>query len=115
MATFDADPNARHDDVEATTDLLQVVREALHNVQKHSSASRVAVRMGRDNGHLSLTIEDDGKGFPFAGSFGLDELELLRLGPASIKRRVKSLNGELTVQSNPGHGSTIHVRVPLQN
>lgn len=115
LSTFDADPNAKHDDMEATTDILQVVREALHNVQKHSSASHVAVRMGRENNHLSLTIEDDGKGFPFAGSFELDELELLRMGPASIKRRVKSLNGELTVVSQPGRGSSLRLRVPLQN
>jgi signal transduction histidine kinase len=115
MATFDADPNARHDDLDATTDLLQVVREALHNVQKHSAASRVAVKMGRENSHLLLSIEDDGQGFPFAGAFHLDELEILRMGPASIQRRVRSMNGELTVESNPGHGSSIRVRVPLQN
>jgi signal transduction histidine kinase len=69
--------------------------------------------MARDNGHVSLQIEDDGTGFHFAGAFGLEELELLRIGPASIQRRVKSLNGELTVESRPGKGSSLRVRVPV--
>lgn len=114
-ATFDADPNARHDDLEASTDLMQIVRESLSNAQKHSSASRVAVRMSRDESHLSLTIEDDGTGFPFAGAFHLDELELLGMGPASVRRRVRSLNGDLIVESHPGRGAALRIRVPLRS
>lgn len=112
-ATFRADMEASHDDIEASTEILQMVREALTNVQKHSGASRVAVSLIRDNGTVRLLIEDDGTGFPFAGAFTLDELELLRLGPASIKRRVRSLNGALTVLSRPGEGSTVSVQVPI--
>jgi signal transduction histidine kinase len=112
-ATFDADPDARHDDVDAITDVLQIVREALHNVQKHSGASHVAVRLGRDEQFIVISVEDDGTGFPFCGAFTLDELELLGMGPASIKRRVKMLNGELMVDSQPGHGSSLRMRVPL--
>lgn len=112
-ATFDAAATARHDDLEASTDIVQIVREALNNVQKHSSASRVAVRLGRENNHLTLNIEDDGRGFPFAGTFCLEELELLGMGPASIQRRVKSLGGDLAVESIPGRGAKLRVRLPL--
>lgn len=112
-ATFRADMEASHDDIEASTELIQMVREALTNVQKHSGASRVAVTLSRENGAVRLLIEDDGTGFPFAGAFTLDELELLHLGPGSIKRRVRGLNGELTVQSRPGQGSTVSVQVPI--
>lgn len=112
-ATFHADFEASHDDIEASMDLLQVVREALNNVQKHSGASRVAITLSRGNGSVILQIEDDGTGFPFAGSFSLDELELLRLGPASIKRRIRSLNGDLVAMSHPGHGASLRIRVPL--
>ena len=111
-ATFQADPAASHDDLEATIDILQVLREALNNVQKHSAASRVAVHLGRHDSQVELDIEDDGRGFPFAGSWSLDELELLKVGPASIKRRVRSLNGDLTIDSRPGRGVGLKIRVP---
>lgn len=112
-ATFKAAPEAMHDDLEASLDIVQMVREALHNVRKHSSASRVAVSLDRADGHLALEVEDDGTGFPFAGEFTLDEMELLRMGPESIKRRVRSLNGDLRVVSRPGRGSTLRIRLPL--
>jgi signal transduction histidine kinase len=113
VTAFQAEADASHDDIEATTDLLQIVREALNNVQKHSSASRVAIHLGRRNGTIELDIEDDGTGFPFAGSFTLEELELLHMGPMSIQRRVRSLNGEMTVDSRPGRGAGLRIRVPL--
>lgn len=113
IATFKAGADAMHDDLEASLDIVQIVREALNNVRKHSSASRVAVSLDRENGLLALEVEDDGTGFPFAGEFSLEEMELLRMGPESIKRRVRSLNGDLKVVSRPGLGSTLHIRLPL--
>lgn len=112
-ATFKAGATAMHDDLEASLDIVQMVREALNNVLKHSSASRVAVSLDRGDGHLALEVEDDGTGFPFAGEFTLEEMELLRMGPESIKRRVRSLNGDLSVVSRPGRGSTLRIRLPL--
>jgi signal transduction histidine kinase len=112
-AIFQANFDATHDDLEPSMDMINIVREALHNAQKHSNASRVAVRLMREKGELRLEIEDDGRGFPFAGTFSLPELEALRLGPASIERRVRGLNGELTLESRPGRGASICVRVPL--
>jgi signal transduction histidine kinase len=112
-ATFSADADASHDDLEASTDVLQMVREALNNAHKHSGASRVAVSLAREGGLLRMTVEDDGTGFPFAGRFSLDELEALRMGPASIKRRVRAMNGEMEVESRPGKGSTLRIRIPV--
>ncbi len=112
-ATFKAGATAMHDDLDASVEIVQMVREALNNVHKHSSASRVAVSLDRDDGHLALEVEDDGTGFPFAGEFTLEEMELLRMGPESIKRRVRSLNGDLSVVSRPGRGSTLRIRLPL--
>src|SRR5712692_4679607 len=87
---------------EVSLELLQIVREALYNVQKHSSASRVAVSIAKSDNALEISVEDNGAGFPFSGKYNLDELELLRLGPMSIKRRVRTLGGDLTVDSKPG-------------
>jgi len=112
-ATFKAGPGAMHDDLEASTEIVQIVRESLNNVRKHSSASRVAVSLARDEDSLLIDIEDDGTGFPFAGAFSLEELELLRLGPQSIMRRVRGLNGDLTLSSHAGSGSQLCIRLPL--
>lgn len=98
---------------ESFLEVLQIVRESLNNVQKHSKASRVAIALSMQGEMLHIEIEDDGTGFPFSGSYELGELEALRIGPGSIKRRVRSLGGELIVNSRPGHGATLRVRIPL--
>ena len=97
---------------ESTLELLQILREALHNVQKHSKAGRVVVSLEQSGKAVELAVDDDGAGFSFSGTFNLDELDLLRLGPASIRRRVRSLGGELSIESRPGHGAGIKIRVP---
>jgi signal transduction histidine kinase len=99
---------------EASLEVLQMIREALHNVQKHAGATRVAVAMEKTDRGLEISIDDNGHGFPFAGSYSLDELDLLRLGPASLKRRARSLNAELVLESRPGRGAGLKFRVPLQ-
>jgi signal transduction histidine kinase len=99
---------------EMTTEVLQMLREALHNVQKHSGATRVAVAMEKKDRFLEISVDDNGHGFNFAGTYSLEELELLRLGPASLKRRARSLGAELSLESRPGSGAGIKVRIPLQ-
>ncbi len=96
-----------------STELLQMLREALHNVQKHAGATRVAVAMEKSAGGLEISVDDNGHGFPFSGAYSLEELELLRLGPASLKRRARSLNADMTLDSRPGRGVGLKFRVPL--
>lgn len=96
---------------EVSLELLQIVREALYNVQKHSSATRVAVSIAKSDNTLEINVEDNGAGFPFTGKYTLDELELLRLGPMSIKRRVRTLGGEMTLDSRPGQGAGLKIRL----
>jgi signal transduction histidine kinase len=98
---------------ESFLEVLQIVRESLNNVHKHSKASRVAISLTKQGELLHIEMEDDGTGFPFSGSYDLAELEMLRIGPGSIKRRVRSLGGEMTVHSRPGHGATLRIRIPL--
>ena len=100
-------------DPQTAREILQIVRESLHNVQKHSKASRVTVAIGKQDGYFEVSVADDGTGFPFAGTYSLEELELLRLGPESIRRRVRGLSGEMLLESQPGKGSGVRVRIPL--
>ena len=98
---------------DTTLEVLQMMRESLHNVQKHAGATRVAVSLEKSEKGLEISIDDNGHGFPFAGNYTLEELELLRLGPASLKRRARSLNAELMLESRPGRGAGLKFRIPL--
>ena len=94
-------------------EVLQMVREVLHNVQKHAGATHVAVALEKTDRGLEISVDDNGRGFGFVGSYSLEELELLRLGPASLKRRARSLNADLIVESRHGSGSGVKFRIPL--
>ncbi len=88
------------------------MQEGLVNVRKHSGARQVLVRLGLSNGELNMMIEDDGRGFPFTGRLSQAELEKIGKGPLIIKERVRLIEGELTIESNPGRGSRLEIRVP---
>jgi signal transduction histidine kinase len=93
-------------------ELARIVQESLVNVRKHSGAHHVLVRLAQRAGNLQLTIEDDGKGFSFSGRLSDRELELSGKGPAVIRERVRLLAGELAIESTPGHGARLEVRIP---
>jgi len=94
-------------------ELFQIYREALNNIKKHAKATHVVVKLSQDDSRLLLVVDDNGEGFSFAGRFTGDELDRLRLGPISIKERTRTVNGVLTVESNPGHGARLTIEVPL--
>ncbi len=93
-------------------ELARIVQESLVNVRKHSGAHHVLVRLAQRAGNLQLTVEDDGKGFSFSGRLSDLELETSGKGPAVIRERVRLLAGELAIESTPGHGARLEVRIP---
>ncbi len=93
-------------------ELARIVQESLVNVRKHSGARNVLVRLAKRSGNLLLTVEDDGRGFAFSGTLTNSQLEATGKGPAVIRERVRLLAGELTIESNPGHGARLEVRIP---
>ncbi len=98
---------------EMASEVIQMLREALHNVLKHAGATRVAVSAEQTARALEIAVDDNGRGFQFSGVYTLDELELLRLGPASLKRRARALNAEMTLESRPGRGAGLKLRIPI--
>jgi signal transduction histidine kinase len=93
-------------------EFLRIVQEGLVNVRKHSRARHVLVRLASNPDQWSLTLEDDGKGFPFSGRLSQDELDQMGKGPTIIKERVRLIAGALTVESNPGSGTRLDIKVP---
>lgn len=93
-------------------ELAGILREALANVRRHSGAQNVLVRLARQRSGWTLMIEDDGRGFQFAGSLSHAELEESRRGPLVIKQRVRAIGAELTILSKPGQGARLEIKVP---
>jgi signal transduction histidine kinase/ligand-binding sensor domain-containing protein len=81
-----------------------IFKETLNNIVRHSSATRVAIEIGRRDGSFVLRVSDNGRGFDSSvtGSGS---------GLANLQARAARLNGSLTVQSTPGEGTTVILRV----
>jgi signal transduction histidine kinase len=99
----------------ACREVAQILSEALINVRRHSGARNVFVRLESEDRSCRLSIDDDGCGFPFAGRLTQADLERARKGPSIIRERVRLLGGELTIESDPGHGARLEIAVPLSH
>ena len=88
------------------TALYRVVQEAVTNVVRHASATRVDVLVERRDGRVVAMVEDDGKGFAPATAQGAECLGLI-----GMRERAEALGGTLTLESAPGEGTTIAVEV----
>ena len=94
--------------IQSSHELLQVAREALSNVVRHSGATHASISLRRDVDEAVLLVEDDGRGFDRrrpvgAGHFGL----------ANLHDRAASVGGTLEIDTEPGRGARIIVRLPL--
>lgn len=91
-------------------EVAAAVRQALENVARHSEASRATVFGEAEDGAMSVTIKDDGKGFSY------DENALARAGKVgilkSMKGRVEDLGGSMAIETAPGRGTEVEFRIP---
>jgi two-component system, NarL family, sensor histidine kinase LiaS len=86
--------------------LLRITQEACTNAVRHGNARELAVSMARQDGHVELAIRDTGAGFdPAAAHAGS--------GLAHIRDRVAELGGTVHIDSAPGRGTALTVRVPV--
>jgi PAS domain S-box-containing protein len=92
--------------LEAKEALYRIAQEALHNTVKHAHASRAELKLECDARGIALEVSDDGAGFDpgedFSGHLGLK----------SMRERAARLGGTLRVESAPGEGTSIRVRIP---
>lgn len=90
--------------------LFRIAQEAITNIQRHSGASHASVIVLRQLHEITLLIEDNGKGFNLSM---LHEKRDMCLGLIGMKERVALLGGSVTLESTPGEGTIIRVKIPL--
>jgi signal transduction histidine kinase len=90
------------------TTLYRVLQEALTNVARYAQARAVTVEVGFDGTTLELVVRDDGVGFD-AAAVGVQSPGL---GLHGIRERAALLGGSVAITSSPGHGTTVHARIP---
>jgi len=89
--------------------LYRIVQEALNNVSKYAQASTVNVLLEKTEKHISLIIEDDGLGFDAQAQLASVD----GLGLIGMRERAAIIGGSLIIESAPGRGTTVFVRVPF--
>jgi signal transduction histidine kinase len=93
---------------EVGINLYRIAQEALNNIQKHADAGSVSVLLQHRDGHALLIIDDDGKGFdPDAAADGGGGMGLV-----NMRERASLVGGTLEIETSPGGGTTLYVRVP---
>jgi NarL family two-component system sensor histidine kinase YdfH len=105
--TFEVEPQALDLPPDMARDVLRIAQESLTNVARHSQANHVLVQLMERNGFLEMVVEDDGGGFDpgqvGSGCYGL----------AGMRERAAQMGGSLLVESEPGRGTRVVLRVAV--
>ena len=88
--------------------VYRVAQEALSNAARHSGAENVEVRLAREGDQVEVVVRDDGSGFTF-------DQAARGLGIAGMRERALLVGGEVDVESRPGVGTRVRLRVPLRS
>ena len=94
--------------------LYRIVQEGLTNVLKHAQASKVSIVLEQKPDAVALVLEDDGVGFDAERRAPSDGTQTSGLGFSGMRERIALLSGTIAVESSPGQGSTIFVRIPIE-
>jgi PAS domain S-box-containing protein len=92
---------------ERSTAVFRFVQEALTNVARHSQATRVTVDVKQKDGHIIISVDDNGKGI------STDQIKRPdSLGLVGMRERVTRLGGDFSIETNSGSGTRLSVRMP---
>lgn len=97
-------------DKKTSTGLFRIYQESLTNVARHSFATEVMATLKFEKGSIILTIIDNGRGFLTTGIENKKTLGIL-----GMRERAIMMGGEYDIQSTPGRGTSIIVKVPVSN
>lgn len=89
--------------------IYRIVQEGLNNIVKHSGASTASVTLAQRDDSLVIKIEDDGRGFD------LPNVESKRYGLTGIHDRARLLGGKAKINTSPGAGTKLRIKLPLED
>lgn len=89
--------------------VFRILQESLTNIGRHAHATYARVELRVDDRHLTMAVKDNG-----TGMYPGDRRKLRRFGLIGIQERVNMLGGELSIDTKPGHGTTLQVVIPMQ-
>lgn len=93
--------------------LYRITQETLNNIIKHAKAKKVSIILSNEKDkYISLVVIDDGKGFDIKKS---KKSRVGGNGLGNLQTRVRLLNGTIKIESEPGKGTSIFVKIPLMN
>jgi signal transduction histidine kinase len=98
-------------DPERKTVLYRVVQEGLNNIAKHARAQNVEIAAHSVDRSVRLQVRDDGQGFRADSQAGS---EVKRLGLLGLEERVRLVNGDFAVDSEPGRGTVLRISLPFK-
>ena len=89
--------------------IYRIVQEALTNIAKYARAESISILVETRASEIVVVIEDDGIGFDVINSSSAKQLGLV-----GMRERAELLGGKLKIESQPGEGTTIFVRIPVK-
>ena len=92
--------------------LFRIYQETLNNIARHAHASRVEIRVTKDDRQVTLEIEDNGQGFDLPRDW-LDLARTGHLGLVGMRERAQAIGGRVEIESRPGKGTRVRVCVPI--
>ncbi|MFM9971306.1 MAG: PAS domain S-box protein [Burkholderiales bacterium] len=95
---------------ESATAVFRILQESLTNIAKHAKASHAEITLDIDDDELILTVHDNGVGFNTSGARPQQSYGIL-----GIRERVSLLSGQVFVESTPGKGTVVEVKIPLKS
>jgi PAS domain S-box-containing protein len=106
--SFQYNINGHVIDDDVKLNIYRIVQEQMNNILKHAAASHINIQVSQDQLFLHITIIDDGKGFD-------PQKKRAGIGISNMINRAGSFNGELKIESSPGQGCKLTVRIPVNS
>jgi signal transduction histidine kinase len=94
---------------EQSTAVFRILQEALTNVLRHASATKVNIKIKKEKGYFTLSISDDGKGISES-----EKSEQQSLGILGMRERAHLIGAEIEIKGTEGKGTVVTVRVPIR-